>query len=42
MNFLMNNLLGLERMKLLKTANIDDSDDEDSPPDMNAFLRVML
>ena len=28
----MNNLLGLERMKLLKFDNTDERDDEDSPP----------
>ena len=31
MNFLMNNLLGLEN-EIIETDNIDESDDEDSPP----------
>ena len=31
-DFLVNNLLGLERMKFFETDNIDESDDEDYPP----------
>ena len=31
-NFLMNNLLGLGRNEIIETDNIDESDDEDSPP----------